>query len=68
MIETINNMFDNLFNGHEIKIFTPDNNLITNFNAGEFIAKLFIISAIIYIGMFGIWIIYKLITLWSQNG
>ena len=63
MIETINNIFDNLFNGHEIQIFTPDNNLITCLNAGEFLAKIFIITAIIYIGILGIWIIYKLLTL-----
>ena len=68
MIETINNIFDNLFNGHEIQIFTPDNNLITYLNAGEFVAKIFIITAIIYLGMLGIWIIYKILTLWSQTG
>ena len=68
MIETINNIFDNLFNGHEIQIFTTDNNLITALNAGEFVAKIFIITAIIYLGMLGIWIIYKILTLWSQTG
>lgn len=63
MITTINNMFDNLFYGHEIKIFTPQDNIIANINAGELIAKLLIFTAIIYIAFLGIRIIYKLVKL-----
>lgn len=63
MIEIINNMLDNLFNTHEIKVYTPDNNLITSLNCGELLAKLFIITAIIYISMLGIWFIYKIVNL-----
>lgn len=61
MITTINNIFDNLFEGHEIQIFTPNDNIIANINAGELIAKLLILTAIIYIALLGIKIIYKLI-------